>query len=78
MTKDGEEIVGVVICDVLEITSAGHGHQSSTGQVMPAKFIQLQAFFDDLSTKFGTDNVWDKVDKNSFRANKNQYLDIFR
>ena len=61
VTKDGEEIVGVVICDVLEITSAGQGQQSSTGEVLPEKFVQLQTFFDDLSTKFGTDNVWDKV-----------------
>ncbi len=61
VTKDGEEIVGVVICDVLEITSAGHSQQSSSGQVLPEKFVQLQIFFDDLSTKFGTDNVWDKV-----------------
>ena len=60
VTKDGEEIVGVVICDVLEMTSSAQ-HQDKQHIPFPQKFLQLQAFFEDLSTKFGTENVWEKV-----------------
>ena len=59
VTKNGDEVVGVVICDMLNINSSSQKTESS--HQLPNKFIQLQTFFHDLSTKYGTDNVWDKV-----------------